>query len=126
MSDQPPLIDLTRIAFPTDRLTVKELRERNPLDFDRLDKKDGSPKSTEENFHTVLDCEREVAWRAFRAALGQPVRISPIAEETRPIVMREYVRLGLATGPHHAEQLIRNVEAQAAAQAKGYGPPPRS
>lgn len=122
--DQDPQLDLTKIAFPTDRLSIKELRKLYPAEFDAEALTQFNHRPAAE-LNATFSVERAVAKAAFEATLG---RASPQAQNEYAMDREELadslVQYGLASGPHQAEQLIRNIEAQAVAQAKAFGPLP--
>jgi len=132
VSSQEPRIDLAKITFPSDRLTIATLRELFPPLFDVPGK---SVKYFEDerrqDLESMMEAERRTARRAFDAALGRTGstldqhedRMFP-SEQDREWLTELYVSHRLAAGPHHVEQLIRSIEQAAAEQAKGYGPPP--
>jgi hypothetical protein len=70
MSRPEPEINLTKIAFPSDRLTVKMLRERLPQYFDNPAR---NPRVDSGEWGAMLGFERYVAKLAFDDALGKPV-----------------------------------------------------
>ena len=141
MSDQQPQLDLPKIAFPTDRLSIQDLRKLFPHRFDKLNQS-GEPamvqyfqdasSSGSETLIWMLNREREIAGWAFNLALGRPAaqREDENNPEYQRSVKEEFAQslidYGLASGPHHAEQQIRDIEAQAIDQAKAFGPPSRT
>jgi hypothetical protein len=78
----------------------------------------------------LIDMERALAAHAFFAALG----VQPPDYQPRPLLKRwevleclthECISVGLARGEHHARELMRDIESQAAAQARRHqGPAP--
>lgn len=127
-----PAIDFTLIEFPTDRLTIKDLRKRWPQGFDIPPREDQTQwgrigpyprKDIDSIIGSVIDTERELAERAFCAALGKrvPEHLRGfLGEESAELLAQTYVEYGLATGEHHARELIRNIEAQGTAQARKF------
>ncbi len=125
-----PEIDFSAIPFPTDSLTVRDLRRLHPEGFDRPPPESsvgevrhgvrGRRRSLDVVLGDLVDLEREVAESAFQSALSGTGATHPEHEpgEARKCLAAEYVRLGLAAGSHHAEQLIREVEAAAISQAE--------
>jgi hypothetical protein len=119
-----PHVDLMRIDFPSDRLTIKELRELFPqIDSDELNDFD------EIELPGLLSLERDLARAAFDEALGRTPRQKGIfvrgigaVEEDRQMLAATYLRYRLATGLHHAEQLIRAFEQAAAEMASQHMP----
>jgi hypothetical protein len=141
MSDAQPNIDFTQIAFPSDKLTIKELRKSVPHSFDlpareryqRSDRKGFFKRESLENYlGGIINTERELAALAFYKALGQEnptyndINLGP-RWEAAEVLIRDWVKVGLTTGKQHGEQLIRDVESQAVAQAQRYlgSTPPR-
>jgi len=129
-----PSIDFTVLSYPTDKLTVKDLRRISPDGFDQpLRKESFAPvrkglyhrRSLDDVLGHLLDVEREMADRAFHGRLSAalPEHFPRDPDDERNCLIREYVRLGLATGKHQAEQLIRDLEGQAIAQAEQVGKP---
>lgn len=119
MTKHEPAIDIARISFPSDRLTVKAIRVAEPNLFDHPDVWVRSAAGDDSNFLLMLRDERAIAYKAFAKTLGLPARVS--SSHRNDIVhslAEEYSRLGLSTGPKHTVQLIRDIEAQAIAQAK--------
>jgi hypothetical protein len=124
MSESPD-IDFTKIDFPSDGLTIKTLRRLHPDDFDT--EPDACHRLVEDvagranqNLMTMLDAERFVAQAAF--AKASSVQWTPGDIEDAQISAARaatlYVHYGLASGPQHAQQLIRGIETQAAEQAR--------
>jgi hypothetical protein len=125
MPEPAPQIDLAQLQFPTDRLTVAVLRAARPWAFDRPPPRPspflGGRGSLEDALGGAVDYERRLAVLAFKRELNLP-----LTDEERQVARRdlvqgltdEYILLGLASGEHHAEQLLRDIEAQAAAQAR--------
>jgi len=115
-----PHLDLLKIDFPTDQLTIKAIRQGFPqIDQDKVyDFEDIE-------LPGLLSLERDLAIAAFDAVLGR--RTVAMSGEEKEMLAEVYVRYGLASGPHHAEQLIRAFEEAAAEQARQHVPksPPR-
>ncbi len=132
MPDALPTIDFTQIAFPSDRLTIKELRKSIPHCFD-LPARDGYQPRFRQGFFRrenlenylggIINTERELAALAFYTALGQEKpthhdrKLGP-RWEAAEVLIHDWTQVGLTTGEHHGEQLIREIEAQAVAQAR--------
>ena len=124
-SRNAPVLDLAQIRFPSDAITVKAVR-------DALNPKDLFDTRTENVFEGLEACvmtERDIARKAFDAALRgiKPNRIGKVdhesAWERREWVNGidyDYRRFGVSSGPRQTAELIRDVEAQAAAQAKEF------
>jgi hypothetical protein len=134
MSETKSQIDFTQIDFPSDRLTVKQLRMAYPYSFDLPDPRPSltknsrlyARKSIDSTLGGIVDGERLLASLVFKEAIG----LLPTEEETLPRheivegIISDYQRVGLA-GEHEAEELIRRIETQAVSQARRQGGPPR-
>ena len=118
--DQLKRLDFGTIAFPSDRLSIGELRK---LHADLFDKGLNRGKTAQpqfflapgaelENLGNMLYCEREVAAHAYAKALGIKEPESKIADVVDELAMH-YIRHGLASGTHHAAEFVRDIESQA-------------
>jgi hypothetical protein len=126
---ETPSIDLTKIDFPSDGLTIKTLRRLYPQHIDSEPEacanlfKDGFKDGAElpgGKLLTMLDAERFVADAAFVKACGvqcEPVYLEDAARSAAHAA-ELYLHYGLASGPQHAQQLVRGIESQAAEQAR--------
>jgi hypothetical protein len=133
MTATEPTVDFTQIEFPSDKLTVKMLREAWPdaFDMDRLDELGRAPYRRYKRHaidsilgESMIDLERMVAERAFKVALGQSVdNDSRISDKDDLIdgLAATYTRTGLARGEHEVMAMIRRIEVQAEAQARQHG-----
>jgi hypothetical protein len=136
MTDTEPKIDFAAIDYPTDKLTVKQLRQRTPHAFDVeprpewgtyivTDNRSRFRRMTMDNvLGHVVDSERQLAEWAFKKALGQPVPdwdLSSERDTTMDNLSSEYIKWGLARGEHEANEMLRGIEAQATAQARQHG-----
>jgi hypothetical protein len=135
MTDAEPKIDFAAIDYPTDRLTVKMMRQRTPHAFDVepqpewaylvTEKRSRFPRiSMDDVFAHAIDSERQLAEWAFKKALGKPVEDPEFPsdrETTLECLGSDYIKWGLARGEHEAQELLRGLEAQAAAQARQHG-----
>jgi len=123
-SDSPlDYIDYTSLQFPSDRLTLLDVRRAHPERFDvegaeRFADPDGVDHLP---LNTLLYMERLVARAAFEVALGKSADLYAerglVREECLEEMAEMYQMYGLSTGPQHTEQMIRTLESQAAAQA---------
>jgi hypothetical protein len=137
MPEPIPTVDFTQIQFPSDGLTISHLRKVKPHFFD-LPAREGycgkrhgflGRQSLEDCLGGIIDTERELAALAFIAGPGRtpPDSANGLGPRWEAIecLANDYVRIGLAKGAHHARELIRGIESQAAAQAtRGRGPTP--
>jgi hypothetical protein len=119
MPVQKPYFDSRKIAYPTDQLTVKQLRQLYPDDFDKDGGAGGPGCPLDGECQAILAFERRVAYAAFLAAVGEPVRRYE-REFERDALVKAYIKCGLATGKHEAKELIRTFEQAAAEQARGW------
>jgi hypothetical protein len=129
MLDTEPVIDFSLIAFPTDRLSVQDMRRLYPHGFDLTVDDDALGEIREGTYYRrrsldvilgdLVDVEREVAERAFYRALGghRPDRLCGNPDEAVLCLVNGYIQFGLASGEHHVDQLVRDIENQATAQA---------
>jgi hypothetical protein len=125
-------VDYTSLSFPSDNLTVAKLRNLYPHRFDvegfavneffAANEGRNTGDRTEGWVSSMLTAERYLARHAFEDALGKTWTCLTELGDTRDQSAKElaemYIFFGLATGPQHADQLIRGFEAKAAAQAK--------
>lgn len=131
---ESPEIDVTKIDFPSDELTIKAIRQRWPKSIDKREDNpyvDGIPRllaqPTGEELFSMLKMERDLATATFNMELGREppdlsyadFSIKSLAEDLSKL----YIEFGLASGQHHADQLIRSIESQAVAQARQHTPP---
>jgi hypothetical protein len=113
-----PILDLAKIDFPTDAVTLGQLRRRKP----ELLTRDGLTEADLRDLEIAgtIDAEITLAEKAFLKTLGQPY---PDPGDTRGVLFRmlnqDYCELGLSTGPNQTRQLMRAIESAAVEQAKG-------
>ena len=124
--EDSPQIDFTKIAFPSDSLTIGTLRKLHPADLDSQSKPDFTERSHSlgAELTDMLWVEREIAEAAFNRALGRPTEGDRTGQDWQDCldqVAGIYTRYGIASGQHHAEQLFRDIETQAVAQARQHG-----
>lgn len=112
------------IRFPSDRVTIKMLRQHHPQLFDEMlaDGDDQQPMffepggcdHAEDQLGSMMYVERLIAKNRYAAELGIeiPDQFIPLADMKIELA-QHYVRYGLATGVHEAEELIRDIERQA-------------
>ena len=124
MSDSDPQIqtvDCTRIQFPSDKVTVADLRRIHPKRFHE----DGLrfyDIDDDESFKLdlMMFIEQKLARNAF-ARMRNPSRELNSKDGIDPDDLDElnecYVAYGISQGIHHTGQLVRNIELQAEHQA---------
>ncbi len=115
-------LDLGGIQYPSDALSIGALRRKHPALFDKgfaepqplffMEPQDAGHAG--DVLGGMLYCERLVALFAYAEAIG-----TESASELHPgfdfkdELIELYTRHGIATGRHHAAQLIRGIEQQA-------------
>jgi hypothetical protein len=107
----PGHLDFKRLATPGKGLTLGRLYELY-----------GRIAEIKEVAGTILALESLVADTTYQWARGRekPTRFVKEHEEDITNLKNLYIETGLAAGPHHAEQLIREIENQARAQARDH------
>jgi hypothetical protein len=121
-----PKLDLSTVRFPSDDLTIRILRQAHPRSFDVgiVGGEDAQPRfffqplrpdHVDSTVAAMLYWERMLAANAYAAAAGikridTGFSYADITDELTQL----YSRYELASGPHHAAQLIRDFEQQAA------------
>ena len=68
----------------------------------------------------IIEAERTLAKFAFDKALGRPTISQSKWENHEQSLELTYPEVGLATGPQHAQQLVRDLKEAAVAQAREY------
>ena len=126
--DLPPIIDLEKIEFPSDDLTIRTIRRTHVEEFDgglgsRFFRHHGRW-AADATIGALIFLERLLATLAFEEALGLAPSID-LGRDDKQAHVEEleglYVRYGLAPGKAAAGELIRGVERQALEQARGAG-----
>ncbi len=114
---QTAIPDFSTIQFPSDRITIAQIRKEQPYMFTR----DALGEAHAGNFDAVntIRCELILAEKAWAAALGRPDP-QPDCHRLEEIAMLndDYVRYGLSTGIWKTRQLVRDFEKAVAAQAQ--------
>jgi hypothetical protein len=124
-----PTVYLSTVRFPSDNLTIRVLRQAHPDAFDVLSKGESDqPKFFFQPTHfdhvdstvaAMLYWERMLAVNAYTAAAGiKGVDTGFSHADITDELTQFYTRYRLASGPHHAAQLIRDFEQEAAALGK--------
>jgi hypothetical protein len=125
MPDHDPHIEFSLIPFPSDELSIRRLRDRFPKSFDRTNDDIRFFRSAVDDVDVMMKIEGQLARKSFHDALGRETKAPGWGwEQARANLTDLYVQFGLASGPHHAEQLIREFEHTAADQARGAGRSP--
>lgn len=132
MSDPVPALDFTQIRFPSDRITIGQLRKLWPGSFDEYHAPgQGRPGdieragNLENTLGGLIDCERVFANLVFLKALGLP-RADGDAPETEgeaSDLAEDYATYGWAGGWHEAREMVRDIESQVLAQVRRHAPP---
>lgn len=119
----PGSVNYTSIVFPSDRITLADLRRAHPERFDAEggDRFKRSERDPSFALNSILYLERLLARAAFEQALGSSAGVIEDSGLDRHDCVKElasfYALYRVASGPHQTEQLIRDIESQAAAQA---------
>ena len=128
-SDFAPRIDLCKLNYPSDSITIRDLRRIYPQGFTQHET---DPRHVpffnsdlSDEFSTMLEFERTLAEYAFDEALGRPIiPVTVFAErkDLRRFVKEYYISHQIAKGPQEARELLRGLEAEAAEQALQHNP----
>ncbi|GIW86411.1 MAG: hypothetical protein KatS3mg108_0735 [Isosphaeraceae bacterium] len=136
-NNQPrPEIDLSKIKYPSDRVTLKQLRTLAEDDLGLYFKQEGT------DIGNMTIREQNHAKLGFAKALGDPAMIEKAIfdlvgdhwDEEQDgkysdakglgkaveMLTEYYIRYGVAEGPISAKQAIRRIEKQGAEQAKQF------
>jgi len=124
-------LDMSGLSFPSDKISIEMLRRHHPASFDVGfgSGKEAQPKfffipektdHAESVLANMLFCERLVAASAYADARGID-RPEDELDEFKEELVELYLRYQLATGKHHAAELIRDIERQGAALAPKIG-----
>ncbi len=136
MSDSPPeyhYIDYTLIRFPSDQLTLGLIRRLHPDYFDvehapfeqvlAIAPNEDFDSDDDPGIGQILYIERKLALNAFEGVRRVYTRSNVMGAKDKPAFVEDlvkfYSRYGIADGRESAMQLIRDIESQAANQARG-------
>ncbi len=125
-------LDFSQFSFPSDQINIAVLRKIHPEAFDHgfIEGAEAQPKyfmqpdltgHATEGIGILLFCERLMATHAYANAIGREGPKDWDRQIVRDKLIDSYCSYGLATGPSHAKELVRDVERQGAnlAQQKG-------
>jgi hypothetical protein len=123
MSKPPPVINYACLSYPSDRITIQGIRAKYPDGFYQEDPSffERDQWGDRSDFGMLLTLERMVAHKAFAERLGLPDPHPDEAwsrSELIDMLNDGYKRFHMTSGPQHTEQLVRDLEAQAVAQAE--------
>jgi hypothetical protein len=114
-----PRLDLSKVRFPTDRLTIGQLRAEQPDIYTSKNLRGRA--SVDANVFATMITEIEFAETAFAKAVGLP---APYPNESQPERISwlnvDYKRYGISTGAQATRQLAREIEKAAVEQAKQF------
>lgn len=117
-------IDFSALAFPSDRITVADLRRVHPNRFNPPLGQAFNALETDRTFglNDALYLERLLAAQEYERAAGQPGSSTRASEQMSRdscigTLTRLYQQYGLATGRKQTELLVKKLEVQAAKQA---------
>lgn len=127
---ESPEIDLTKIEFPSDGMTIKAIRQIWPEAVDTgktvdLFSRPVGGRAGEMLFN-VLTMERDLAKATFGLEFGREPDIAYADDDVKLLaedLSQLYTRYGIADGPNSAKELIRSIETQAIEQARQHVPP---
>lgn len=119
--NQGPMLDVTTIEFPSDRLTVRDMRRMDSHLFAGL-----RPLSDVDAFDitalAMCSWEHLLAHKEFARQLGLP---DPDPKTSRAeiveILAADYEAHGLSTGTHASKELVGRIVSAARAQAAALG-----
>lgn len=119
-TDPPLVVDHESIDFPSDRITLGQMRRLEPRLFDAEHLRNDSAAQAEG--HSVYSIELRLAQDALDSALGLPASGSGFSREWWVEVLDEaYQRYGVSSGTHQARKLVRAIESAGASQAERRG-----
>lgn len=123
---ESPEIDLTKIAFPSDGMTLKDIRRIWPDFVDAGEVTIFSRNVGPADWvFAMLTMERDLARATYALKLGSNNKcvhsdnVTELGEDLSGL----YVEYGIANGPSTANELIRGIESQANMQASQHLPP---
>jgi hypothetical protein len=113
-----PKLDARKIAFPSDSITLGQMRQMEPEYFSSLSNYAAGRLYF---LDALVADELVIAERAFDAACGHPDRFPEygVAEQMHSL-NQEYKRWGVSTGWQMTRQLVRDLQKSAQEQAKQY------
>jgi hypothetical protein len=126
-----PQLALEKVAFPSDKLTLGDLRRAHRPEFDTLGVNffDGAKMGRaaedwpQSDLAEMLHIERQIAQRTFEASFqgykGASVLTSADKGDRQYVnaLSGHYIRYGLARGKHEAKTLIGSILSQALQEA---------
>ena|ERR1700722_8759986 len=122
--DSVPSLDLSQMPFPTDKVTIGAIRQRQPSLFINED-----ADIARFDVFATMSVERVLAKKAFAKAAGLP---DPFPDDgsmstyTRQeavwMLNSDYQRYGISTGLHQTRELVKDFEKAAADQARSQTP----
>ena len=128
-------VDFSTIEFPSDRISIKTLRQIHPelfvKGFADEHNEDDQPQffyndhhgSQLERLAEMLHYERLIAAAAYAKTAGlqlpEEIEASESVLAAKDDLERHYKQFGIVAGPNETQELIRSIERQARALAKG-------
>jgi hypothetical protein len=111
-------LDLTKMEFPSDRLTVGAIRRMDAKVFATFRHGEHDYLGRLEFFQT-LALEMDLAVLAFAKAAGAaPPDLGVSRDDIIEQLLIDYEKLGFGSGPASRQALIQKIESDAAAQAR--------
>jgi hypothetical protein len=122
MNADDPDIDFTTLDFPTDTISIKDMRRRHPDRFDvRRPEHADKTGSLYEKLSDLIFCERAFSANTYDQARGKYRNDGLYGEDleiVREGLAKDYIGFGLAAGRAQAEEFVRSVERQVLQQAE--------
>jgi hypothetical protein len=116
-------LDLAAIDLPSDRITMGTIRRVHPNLFADYKNSLKAP-SSNLNVPAIIAEEIDLARIAYARALGVQTRERSSAAERHESILNldvDYRTYGISTGIRHTLEMVRDLERQAAQQAKQTG-----
>lgn len=112
-----PELDHRLMELPSDRITLGQMRIKEPELFTRESLR--AHGLSEAEALSLYSIELRLAERAFASAAGVPDPYPKTSRSWQAEILNEaYVRYGVSRGIHETEELMRSMEAGAAAQGE--------
>lgn len=121
MSQSEAQLDHATMQYPTDSVSVGQLRDRFPELFNGKALYKNELNSATLDIVATMFIEQKLAAKAFAKAAGLPdPDPEPLVNRRERLRMldEDYRRYGISSGPQHTRELVRTFEAAAAKQGQ--------
>lgn len=137
MTTNKPVIDLKKILFPTDRLSIGTLRRLHPDLFDESEATAGTFFDDTKPFEDLIilvHLERDLADSIFEYTVNggipandarQRIPLEKLVGVDGKTIKALWQQFGLAAGPHEAAEMLRDLANAASAQARQHVDKPK-